>query len=360
MGAGGFEKALMSQLDPFVQRHCRIIKSERKIKVGFLRMRIGGQIKTLYVKQHNALSTGHRVASLFWPSAALRSFSGALTLLEAGYATAKPVAAVEYRNSGVLLKSLYFAEEIAGAYNVDRFWQEHLAALRGFDGYRERRAFLRALADLFSSLHAKRIYHNDLKAANILVRENEAPPQGSFNVIDLQGLRRCFYVSKRRRIKNLAQLNRTLGRLLSNTEKLFFLKSYRGLSWSRTIDNKAFIQNILAETRRQIARKRSRLRLSGYRSADAWPLARHPRLCLEPCMQKIVKATSNTVLGHCFTKFLSSTSLQKKIYAFIFGQRMLMDESGLHGSEIMKIKPGSIIRIKSQERHEHRWGDSHP
>jgi hypothetical protein len=257
IGATGLNEELMSQ-DPFDQPGCRVIKSERKIKVGAMLMRIGRDVKTVYVKQHNALSLGHRLASLFLPSAAMRSLSGAVSLLGAGYATAAPVAAVEYRKWGILIKSLYFAEEVAGAQTVNAFWKEHLAALKGSAAYRKRRAFLRELAGLFSSLHARRLYHNDLKAANLLIHASEARPQGVFNIIDLQGLRRCFYISNRRRIKNLAQLNRTLGSLLSKTEKLFFLNTYNSISRSHKRKKKALITIILAETQRQIARERGR------------------------------------------------------------------------------------------------------
>ena len=92
MGASGLDETLMSQPDPFIQPQCRLIKSERKIKVGFIPMRISGMTKTVYIKQHSALSIGHRLGSLFLPSAAMRSLKGAVILLQEGYATAKPVA----------------------------------------------------------------------------------------------------------------------------------------------------------------------------------------------------------------------------------------------------------------------------
>jgi serine/threonine protein kinase len=260
LGATGLDEALLSQADPFVQPRCRVIKNEKKIRVGFIPMRIGGEIKNVYMKQHNALSIGHRLASFFLPSAALRSLTGAVTLLQAGYATAKPVAAVEHRSRGVLIKSFYFSEEILGAKAVDNFWRENLVALRGPEGYRRRRAFLRALAHLFSSLHKKNIYHNDLKASNILICDEQAAIEqasmdGRFSIIDLQGLKRCSYLSKRRKIKNLAQLGRTLGVFLSHSEKLFFLKAYGEFSLIRRREKRTVIHAIMKETRRQTVRE---------------------------------------------------------------------------------------------------------
>ena len=231
-------------------------------------MRIGEETLLVYMKQHNALSLGHRLASLFLPSAAMRSLVGAITLMQAGYSTAKPLAALEYRNRGVLIKSLYFSEEVSGAKPVNIFWHEDLRRLHGADGYRKRRAFLRALAQFLSSLHRKHIYHNDLNASNILIRGQEAPVQGLFNVIDLQGLRKCFYVSKRRRIKNLAQLERTLGRLLSHTEKLFFLKAYVEFASVHRRKKRNLINTILQEAKRQILKEFRRAAGRTTKSAD--------------------------------------------------------------------------------------------
>lgn len=62
-------------------------------------------------------------------------------MLERGYATASPVAAVEYRRWGILIKSLYLSEEISGAKSVDNFWRDDLSALKGVDGHVNRRVF---------------------------------------------------------------------------------------------------------------------------------------------------------------------------------------------------------------------------
>lgn len=258
--ASGLDEVLRSRPDPFTQPQCRLIKCERKIKVGIIPMRIGGMIKTVYIKQHNALSIGHRMASLFLPSAAMRSLKGAVTLLQEGVATAKPVAAVEYRRYGVLIKSFYVSEEIAGAKIIADYWREDLLALKGIGGCLKRRAVLRKLARLFKSLHERRIYHNDLKAANILALGRGPATEEILNLIDLQGVRKCFYLSTRRRVKNLAQINRTLGNHLSRTEKLSFITAYLGDRVSDRSKSRKLIRRILEETKRQMLREKLRHR----------------------------------------------------------------------------------------------------
>jgi len=118
---------------------------------------------------------------------------------------------------------------------------------------------LRTLARLFKSVHEKRIYHNDLKASNILARDKGPATKEMYSLIDLQGVRKCFYLSKRRRIKNLAQINRTLGNHLTTTEKLSFIKAYIGDEISDRRYTRHLIRSILKETSRQIMKARWRL-----------------------------------------------------------------------------------------------------
>jgi hypothetical protein len=257
-GDMGLERLLADCPDFFQQPRCKIIKWERKIKVGHLPLQIGGTTRDVYVKQHCALSLGHRLGSLFALSAAMRSLAGAITLLEAGYFTARPIAAVEYRSWGIVTKSLYLSEGLSGAKTVEAFWCEDCVPLKGVEGYRKRRAFLRKLARLFQSLHRQNIYHNDLKASNILVVDESASSAELFHLIDLQGLRKCFYISRRRPIRNLAQLNRTLGAFMTATERLFFLATYLDFHLPERKNRKQLVESILAQSRRQVERERQR------------------------------------------------------------------------------------------------------
>jgi len=240
----------------FLDSGSKTIKSEKKIRVIQLPLRLGSTLTSVLIKQHNVRALP-RLASIFATSAARRSWFGAKILLEQGYATARPIAVVEYRRWGLLKKSFYLSEEIIGAKNAVNFWREDLRPMQGVEGWSKRRAVLKALAHLFSSLHQRKIYHNDLKASNILARDSGSISEGTFSLIDLQGVRRCFFLSERRRIKNLAQLNRTLGGRLTRTEKLFFLNHYLRGAVSDT-KKRQLIGRIVRATGRQLIREKAR------------------------------------------------------------------------------------------------------
>lgn len=210
---------------------CEIIKDQRKIKVARVVIEVHGEKLPIYVKRYNSFSRRHRFASIFTVSGGMKSLRGAAILYRNCIATAKPIAAVEERVQGRVLRSFYLTEEISGGATVDAYWLNILKPLRHLKGSEYRRVFLQALGELFSRLHGRGVYHNDLKDANIL-----AVPVGSngsiaLYLLDLEGVRQYRVLSEGRRVKNLVQLNRTLGRYLTGTQRLSFLRAYLGRSF---------------------------------------------------------------------------------------------------------------------------------
>lgn len=227
------DSSLLASVDPeiladpdqlFGRTDCKLFKDEQKVKVGRVILDINGVSTGVYLKRYNSFSLRYRVASLVAVSRALKSFRGTEILSRAGISTATPLAVIEFRSVGMLDSSFFLSREVPLAKTVDAYWRENLTPLAGVEGFRSRRKFLAALAALVVDLHERRIYHNDLKDANILVKDCSSGV--CFSLLDVEGVRRCWYLSRRRRVKNVVQLNRTLGKFLSRTGKLFFLNSY--------------------------------------------------------------------------------------------------------------------------------------
>ncbi|MCH7570889.1 MAG: hypothetical protein IH919_10045 [Deltaproteobacteria bacterium] len=234
----------------FAMPQCEIIKDQKKIKVGRVPLEFGGERKNIYLKRYNAFSWRYRLGSLFVPSGAFRSWLGAGILMNAGFNTAKPIAAVERRSWGILTRSFYLSEEIPEARTVDDYWNKDLLPAGGVEGIRRRREFLNGLARLFRSLHELGIYHNDLKDANILFSSDNGQQDGSFYLLDLEGIRSYRHLSGRRRLKNLVQLNRTMGRYLRWSERLYLLKVYLGDPFFDRGAKRKWIQRVLKGSKR--------------------------------------------------------------------------------------------------------------
>jgi hypothetical protein len=197
---------------------CRLVKDQTKVRVGVVD---AAGIGPTYVKRYNAFSWRVRLGSLFVRSPALRALAGSRLLVQAGFRAAVPVAALEYRRWWLLEKSFFLTAEVTGAVPADQFWW----GARG-ESPRLRRAFIVSIARLFAELHRAGIYHGDLKDANVLIRR-EGDDIACY-LLDLEHVRRRRKLASRRRVKNLVQLHRTLGRLASARENLLFLRAYLG------------------------------------------------------------------------------------------------------------------------------------
>ena len=226
---------------------CEIIKDQRKIKVARIKVKIRDDAKTVYLKRYNAFSWRYRFGSIFQSSGAVRSLRGAVILSESGIPTVYPLAAVDSRSWGMLNGSFFLSEEVENGKTADAYWRDELATMKGKEGIQRRKRFVGTVGGLFRSLHQRDIYHNDLKDANILVRPDSSGGEQLY-LLDLEGIRRYRKLNRRRQIKNLVQLNRTLGKYLKATDKLRFLESYLGPSFSNRIGKRDWVASVLRQS----------------------------------------------------------------------------------------------------------------
>jgi hypothetical protein len=241
--------ALIADADRLFQgTGCEIIKDQRKIKVARIGINLGGQDRAIYLKRYNAFSWRILLGSLFRRSGAVKALRGAAVLSSARIGGAKPLAAVESRCWGMVTKSFFFTEEIAQGKTIDAYWRATLAPLEGRGGFSRRRSFLRALAWLFRSLHGQRVYHADLKDVNIIVVAGEPGQADCFFLLDLEGIRKYDRLRRRRRVKNLVQLNRTFGRYVRSTDKMYFLKEYLAGAFSEPREKRRWAIQILGRS----------------------------------------------------------------------------------------------------------------
>ena len=219
---------------------CRIVKLQPKVIVGRQVTRAG----VLWVKRYNVFSLRTWLGSLWQRSPAFAALGGARLLAERGFATPEVVAALESRRVGLLQRSFFITREVPDATTADVRWQAILADPDGPRRRRARRALAQAIGDLFRRLHAGGVYHGDLKDVNILITGPGERP--GCVLLDLERVT-VGRLGRGRRVKNLVQLARTLGRRASAADRLRFLHAYLGREatradrreWSRAIEGEA-------------------------------------------------------------------------------------------------------------------------
>jgi hypothetical protein len=225
---------------------CEIVKYDGKVWVGRVQTARG----RVYIKRYARSLLRIALEAAVAGSPGRRAAAAAQRLRPLGFATPEVCAAVDVRRGGVVHKSFFLTYEVVGALTLDRYWwgvQERadIAA---------RRVLARLLGDLFRRLHALGIYHNDLKDVNILAAGPADAP--TLTLLDLE--RVTFGrapLGRRRCIKNLVQLDRTLGTRARRSDRLRTLVAYLGAGTSRTM-RRAWVTAVVSAGTRKGAGKR--------------------------------------------------------------------------------------------------------
>jgi hypothetical protein len=98
---------------------CELRKFQEKVVVG----RIETPRGWVYVKRYNVHALRVLAGSLFRRSPAMAAFENAGRLAALGVAVPHPLAAIEYRRAGLLRRSFFLTDEVAGAVTADVAWQ---------------------------------------------------------------------------------------------------------------------------------------------------------------------------------------------------------------------------------------------
>ena len=241
------EHAIAADGDPdhlLTRPDCRIVKLQRKVVVGRVETAAGA----LWVKRYAVFAWRVALASLWRTSPAFGAWAGARALAAHGFVTPEPIAAIEFRRAGLLRRSFFVTREVAGAVTADVRWRSILADPDARRRRAARRALACALGDLFRRLHAAGLYHNDLKDVNVLTDGPAAAPR--LVLLDLERVRALGRVGRRRRVKNLVQLARTLGRQAGATDRVRFLAAYLGGTSTRA-ERRAWTAAVARRARRK-------------------------------------------------------------------------------------------------------------
>jgi hypothetical protein len=250
-GAEALRALLGGVADPdwvLTRADCEIVKYDGKVWVGRARSTAG----VVYVKRYVRGGVRSAVEALTLGSPARRAADAAARLAAHGIGVPEVCAAVDVRRGGLVTKSFFLTHEVSGAITLDRYW----AGLAGESDVRARRAARGALAHtlggLFARLHAGGVYHNDLKDVNILAGGARLAP--TLTLLDLERVRFGHGpLGRRRRVKNLVQLDRTLGRRASRTDRLRLLAAYLGTA-DRAV-RRAWVERVRRARARKDLRK---------------------------------------------------------------------------------------------------------
>jgi tRNA A-37 threonylcarbamoyl transferase component Bud32 len=212
-----------------------VLKTGRRSSLS--RQRLGD--RSVIVKQYRDL-WWERVRNLVRPRA-LSAWVAGNGLRVRGFDAAEPLA-LALCGRGLAMTDAFLLMEDLGPARADHVALARYAGEPAASRRAEKRALVASAADLVRRLHAAGVYHADLKAVNLFLRGEVADAR--FVLADYDRVRLDREVSRRRRIKNLAQLSASVPVCVSLPDRLRFFRAYAAddpsalrawKSWARLI-----------------------------------------------------------------------------------------------------------------------------
>ena len=213
-----------------------LVKHSPEILVSLMR---DGQ-DNICVKQFRYPHFLDRFKEQFRHSKGLRSWIAGNGLKTRGIPSLGVLAFIEQRNSLGLHESFFLMEASETGQELDRY------LFKGFRDFKKKKYFIITFAQWIFHFHNKGLYHQDMKACNILVSENGE--SWDFYFLDLEDVLLNEKVDEKRLFINFLQLNTSIPKSVTRTDRLRFLKEYLRLQ-PMVRNEKNFIKRLIKKSR---------------------------------------------------------------------------------------------------------------
>jgi tRNA A-37 threonylcarbamoyl transferase component Bud32 len=241
-----FEQALLDSEKELGERYRpTTIQSSKFARVYKLTVKFDDMDKKVYFKQYLRRSVWDFIKNFVRAGRAERAFKAAEMLAENGF-DAPAVIAIGKSGYGLLPKANFLATlDIENAKQIHQFTPANL---------KSKRELIRAFGQTIGRMHAKGIFHGDLRLGNILAKQDKG--QWRFFFLDNERTRKFSHLPARLRLKNLVQANMFQAETISNTDRMRFFREYWAQNEKSETGKAALIKKVLKKTRRRLDKKK--------------------------------------------------------------------------------------------------------
>lgn len=219
------------------------ISSDRKV----FRTAINGH--EIYVKQYDIKNLKQFIKTLFHLNKAQKAWKFGRRLVKLGINTAFPIAFFRRLRFGLPTAYVLIMTGIPDSIKLRHHIDTHLQPVKVAS--EQKIKLIKKTARLLGRLHMAGIYHGDFTSHNIIVQILPPPEYYRVYLIDLDAIDSMYWISSRRRIKNLDEIGRNVLdlRLFSTADRARFLKTYLETYTKETRSFKELFTEVLARTR---------------------------------------------------------------------------------------------------------------
>lgn len=196
--------------------------------------------RSALVKVYKNTTVARQLKSLFRSSGAFSEFFAANQILKNGISTPLPLLVGQRKKMGLVSESVIITEFLEGACDL-----RDCLLHNTFSAFSEKRDFFYAFGRLTQKVFSNRIYQEDYSVNNFMMRKEQGINR--LFLIDLEKVRVDTEIPKEKALWLLGKLNR-LGRVVSLTDRIRFLKGYLGDAGKDRNQLKALAIRIQTET----------------------------------------------------------------------------------------------------------------
>jgi len=249
-----FEQALLAG-EKEMQKHYQLtpVRSSRFCRVYKFNVSFNGVEREIYFKEYLWRSVWDFIKHLFRAGRARRAFEASGMLADNGFDVPTIIAMGELKSSFSLKRNFLATLEVENAKEIHQFIPDSLKNLSR-EQLRNKRELIRAFGQTIGRMHAKGIFHGDLRLGNVLAKKQD--DKWRFFFLDNERTKKFRRLPSRLRLKNLVQANmhRTAG--LTDSDRIRFLKEYRLENKISKKQAMILIKRILKKTSQRLNKKR--------------------------------------------------------------------------------------------------------